>query len=64
MPTLMLALSGPMQSWGSESRFTRRATEQMPTKSGVIGMLAAAQGRRRSDPVEDLVGIRFGVRAL
>lgn len=63
MPTLMLALSGPMQSWGSESRFTRRATEQMPTKSGVIGMLAAAQGRRRTDPVEDLVAIRFGVRA-
>jgi CRISPR system Cascade subunit CasD len=28
----------------------------------VIGMLAAAQGRRRGDPIEDLVGLRFGVR--
>lgn len=35
----------------------------MPTKSGVIGLLAASQGRRRVDPVEDLVALRFGVRA-
>lgn len=63
MPTLLLELSGPMQSWGTESRFTRRASEHMPSKSGVIGMLAAAQGRRRTDPIEDLVALRFGVRA-
>jgi len=34
----------------------------LPTKSGIIGLLAAAMGRRRTDPIEDLVGIRFGVR--
>jgi CRISPR system Cascade subunit CasD len=28
----------------------------------VIGLLAAAQGRRRTDPIEDLLGLRFGVR--
>jgi len=59
---LVLRLAGPMQSWGSSSRFTRRSTEAFPTKSGLVGLLAAAQGRRRSDPVEDLVQLRFAVR--
>ena len=51
-----------MQAWGASSRFTRRETRSEPTKSGVIGLLAAAQGRRRSDPIEDLLDLRFGVR--
>lgn len=63
MATLLLRLAGPLQSWGDSSRFTRRETRTAPTKSGVLGLLAAAQGRRRSDPVEDLAGLRFAVRA-
>ena len=59
---LVLRLAGPMQSWGASSRFTRRSTEAFPTKSGLVGLLAAAQGRRRSDPVEDLAQLRFAVR--
>lgn len=59
---LRLRLAGPMQAWGDSSRFVNRGTRQEPTKSGVLGMLAAAQGRRRTDPVEDLAGLRFGVR--
>lgn len=59
---LVLRLAGPMQSWGSTSRFTRRSTEAFPTKSGVVGLLAAAQGRRRVDPIEDLAGLRFAAR--
>jgi CRISPR system Cascade subunit CasD len=35
----------------------------MPSKSGVLGLLAAAEGRRRTDPIEDLVALAFGVRA-
>lgn len=62
MTVLVLRLAGPMQSWGDSSRFTRRDTRMMPTKSGVLGLLAAAQGRRRTDPIEDLAGLRFGVR--
>lgn len=62
MTTLLLRLAGPMQAWGSSSRFVRRGTERQPTKSGVIGLLAAALGRRRTDPIEDLLGLRFGVR--
>ncbi|EKU45567.1 type I-E CRISPR-associated protein Cas5/CasD [Brevibacterium casei] len=62
MSTLLLRLSGPMQSWGMKGRFTRRTTELQPTKSGVVGLLAAAMGRRRADPIEDLAGLRMGVR--
>ena len=62
MAVLLLRLAGPMQAWGVKSRFTVRATELAPTKSGVIGMLAAATGRRRTDPIEDLLTLRFGVR--
>lgn len=62
MPVLLLQLAGPMQSWGVRSRFSVRGTELAPSKSGIIGMLAAALGRRRTDPLEDLLTLRFGVR--
>jgi CRISPR system Cascade subunit CasD len=62
MSVLLLTLAGPLQSWGSSSRFVRRGTESAPTKSGVLGLLAAAQGRRRTDSLEDLARLRFGVR--
>lgn len=62
MTTLLLLLSGPLQAWGDSSRFARRATNREPTKSGVIGLIAAAQGRRRTDSLEDLLGLSFGVR--
>jgi CRISPR system Cascade subunit CasD len=62
MTALVLKLAAPMQSWGDRSRFVRRETRTEPTKSGVLGLLAAAQGRRRTDPLEDLLQLRFGVR--
>lgn len=62
MTTLLLRLAGPMQAWGDSSRFTRRDTRMTPSKSGVLGLLAAADGRRRTDPIEDLAELRFGVR--
>lgn len=63
MHTLLLKLSGPLQSWGSqESRFRYRYTEKLPTKSGVIGLLAAALGRQRGENLEDLVELSFAVR--
>lgn len=39
-----LLLDGPMQSWGSSSRFERRTTELHPTRSAIIGVVAAAMG--------------------
>ncbi|MCU1613183.1 MAG: type CRISPR-associated protein Cas5/CasD [Frankiales bacterium] len=62
MSALVLTLTGPLQAWGTSSRFVRRGTESAPTKSGVLGLLAAAQGRRRTDSLEDLAQLRFGVR--
>lgn len=59
---LVLRLAGPLQSWGGRSQFNRRETLGEPTKSGLVGLLAAAQGRRREDEIEDLVGLTFGVR--
>lgn len=59
---LVLRLAGPLQSWGSASQFNRRDTDSEPTKSALIGLLAAAGGRRRGDSIEDLLGLRFGVR--
>ena len=41
---LALLLDGPMQSWGHTSRFERRTTALHPTRSGVIGLIAAAAG--------------------
>jgi len=41
---LALLLDGPMQSWGYTSRFERRTTALHPTRSGVIGLIAAAMG--------------------
>ena len=62
MTTLLLRLAGPLQAWGASSRFTHRQTERAPTKAGVLGLVAAAQGRRRTDPVTDLAKLAFGVR--
>ena len=42
MAVLLLRLAAPLQAWGSSSKFIVRSTEREPTKSGVIGMIAAA----------------------
>lgn len=62
MSVLVLRLTGPMQSWGERSRYARRETAAEPSKSAIVGLLAAALGRRRTDAIEDLAGLIFGVR--
>lgn len=62
MTVVALRLAGPLQAWGSRSRFVRRETDAAPTKSGVLGLIAAAKGLRRCDPIEALLGLRLGVR--
>lgn len=62
MATLLLRLQGPMQSWGTTSRFDERDTQLEPSKSGVLGLVCAALGRDRSEPLEDLSALRMGVR--
>lgn len=62
MPTLLLRLEGPMQSWGISSRFVKRETNNYPTKSGIVGILAAAQGIDRSGDISHLASLNIGVR--
>lgn len=60
--TLLLRLEGPMQSWGTQSRFRMRDVGREPSKSGVVGLLCAALGRPRTAPIADLAALRMGVR--
>jgi CRISPR system Cascade subunit CasD len=62
MATLLIRLVGPLQSWGLFSRFDERDTASEPTKSGVLGLIAAALGRDRSADISDICALRFGVR--
>ena len=62
MPTLLLRLAGPLQSWGTRSRFDERDTDLEPSKSGVLGLVCAALGRDRAEPLDDLAALAFGVR--
>lgn len=62
MHTLLLRLSGPLQAWGVQSRFSIRDTGLEPSKSGIIGLLCAALGRPRSAPLDDLTALKMGVR--
>lgn len=60
--TLLLRLTGPMQSWGSDSQFIIRETHLDPTKSGVVGLCCAALGWERSLDLSPFIPLRMGVR--
>lgn len=62
MGFLILKLAGPLQSWGNGSKYNWRKTADEPTKSGVVGLLAAALGRRRTEPIDDLASFNMAVR--
>jgi len=53
-----------MQSWGTTSRFDQRDTGKEPSKSGVIGLIAAAMGIERENwiDLEPLTRLSMGVR--
>jgi len=59
---LILRFESYMQSWGVQDAWNDRGSRPEPTKSGVIGLLAAALGRKRGDPVDDLTPLRMAVR--
>ena len=56
---LALLLDGPMQSWGHASRFERRTTALHPTRSAVLGLIAAALGIDKHSPDEAAQLARF-----
>lgn len=52
MPTLAIYLDAPLQAWGASSKYQYRETNHFPTKSALIGLLAAAVGVDKHDPDE------------
>lgn len=63
MKTLTIKLTAPLQSYGNEASFLRRTSNDMPTKSAVIGMVAAALGYQRTDArILTLNELNFAVR--
>lgn len=60
--TLLIPLVGPLQSWGLDARFDLRQTAPEPSKSAVIGLLCCCMGRDRTEPIDDLASLHFGVR--
>jgi CRISPR system Cascade subunit CasD len=49
MKSVLMRLEGPIQSWGTQGRFSIRDTDTEPSKSGIIGVVAAALGMQRDD---------------
>lgn len=64
MKTILLKFAGPMQSWGTNSNFENRHTDFYPSKSGVIGMIAASLGYHRDEyeKISKLNELSFAVR--
>lgn len=62
MSTLLLRLAAPLQSWGTEVRYDVCTTQREPTRSGVMGMIAAAFGSPRDKFPSELNSLKFGVR--
>ncbi len=49
MKMLLLRLEGALQSWGEWAKWDERDTSLMPTKSGVLGLIACCMGCKRGD---------------
>ena len=47
---LVLRLEGVLQSWGERAKWDDRDSASMPSKSGIVGLLACAMGLEREDP--------------
>lgn len=64
MKTILLKFAGPLQSWGTNSHFETRHTDFYPSKSAVIGMIAASLGYRRNEDekIRKLNELDFAVR--
>lgn len=53
MKHLTLYLRAPLQSWGASSKFGDRGTIDAPTRSGLLGFIAAACGIDKNDEARD-----------
>lgn len=52
---ILFYLWGPLQSWGSIAVGSDRPTDAVPSKSAVVGMIAASLGIRRSQKTDNVM---------
>lgn len=62
MSVVLMTLEGPFQAW-SLGAYQHRPTQLHPTKSGIIGLVAAACGYERNQ-LHGLDKLRYGVRVI
>ncbi len=64
MKTILLKFAGPLQAWGTDSHFETRHTDFYPSKSALIGIIAASLGYKRDEDakIQKLNELSFGVR--
>lgn len=62
MEALLLRLAGPLQAWGERGAFGEKDTADCPTRSGLLGLIAAAAGIRRGHSLGSLTELDFIVR--
>lgn len=62
MAVLLLRFAAPMQAWGSRSKFEYRDSEREPTFSGVVGIIAAAEGKQRDADLSPYRALSMTVR--
>lgn len=63
MKTATIRLTAPLQSYGNQASFNQRTSDNYPSKSAVIGIIAAALGYRRDDArILQLNNLLFAVR--
>lgn len=61
--SVVFTLAGPQQAWSAQQRRAVRPTQDHPTKSGVLGLVANALGRDRGDDISDLATLQYAVRS-
>lgn len=52
MSALAFYIDSPLQSWGASSKYQFRETNSFPTKSAIVGLIAAAHGIDKHAPDE------------
>lgn len=64
MGSIILKFAVPLQSWGTDSNSNTRNTDYHPSKSAVIGMIAACMGysRNEDERIQNLNDLSFATR--
>lgn len=62
MPTLLITIKAPLQSWAETEGYAHRDTADQPTKSGILGLIASALGLPRGTMPHWLADLHYAVQ--